>query len=183
MSIENKIEAVEFLLASFFGNPNEALREIFIIEKAVTNEHIKTYARFSEAELKEQLLGKSQNIECPALSKMDDTGNSWWHSCGRYFSFIIFKGWVKSNKEGSEDNMISETAFGILLNKSKEAGSEEGLALHTGCKNRINGVMKFKWNIESVIHGLKKLHLLEPSFKYYQQSLKTDADDVETDTD
>ena len=79
--------------------------------------------------------------------------------------------------------MISETAFGILLNKSKETGAEEGFfALHTGCKNRINGVMKFKWNIESVIHGLKKLHLLEPSFKY-QQSLKTDTDDVETDTD
>ncbi len=55
MSVEKKIEAVEFLLASFFGNPKEAERECSIVEKAATNEHIKTYASFSKKELIEEL--------------------------------------------------------------------------------------------------------------------------------
>ena len=66
MSIEKEIVAVKSLLASFFGNPNEADREIRIREEAVTNEYIKTYAEFSKAELKEQLqaLQKQLNGEC-----------------------------------------------------------------------------------------------------------------------
>jgi len=38
--------------------------------------------------------------------------------------YNTFCKWVKSNKEGKEDNMISLTAFGILLNTSKEANKD-----------------------------------------------------------
>jgi uncharacterized protein (DUF608 family) len=51
----NEIEAVKFLLASFFDNPIEAERQLSIVEKAETNAHVKTYADFSKQELKEQL--------------------------------------------------------------------------------------------------------------------------------
>lgn len=93
-----------------------------------------------------------------------------------------FKEWVKCNKEGATDNLISETAFGILLNKSKEAGEEEDSGIHLGWKTRNNG-SKFKWNVDSIIDGLQKLHLLEKGFKYHKFIAPTCADDVETDTD
>ena len=91
-----------------------------------------------------------------------------------------FKEWVKCNKEGNMDNLISECAFGILLNKSKEAGEEES-GIHLGWKTRNNGI-KFKWNVDSIIDGLQKLHLLEQGFKY-RNFVTTNSDDVETDTD
>ncbi len=62
MSVEKKIEAVEFLLASFFGNPKETERERSIAEKAATNEHIKTYGRFSENKLQDQLTALQKQL-------------------------------------------------------------------------------------------------------------------------
>ena len=97
-----------------------------------------------------------------------------------------FKMWVKTNKEGSEDNIITETAFGLLLNKSKEAGKEEAecyLLEDLGDKSKINGLKKFRWNIETVVYGLKKLHLLDPSFTYYPVVDNNNEDDDETDVE
>ena len=54
-TFEQKIEAVEFLLGSFFTNPTQAERQQLIFEKAETNVHIKTYTEFTIQELKEQL--------------------------------------------------------------------------------------------------------------------------------
>ena len=54
-AVENKIEAVEFLLASFFLKSIQAERVQSIAEKYATNEYVAVYARFSEEELKLQL--------------------------------------------------------------------------------------------------------------------------------
>ena len=84
--------------------------------------------------------------------------------------YVRFKSWVKENREGSEDNMITETAFGLLLNKSTEAGVQgedvsDYLLGDTGVKVK-NSKMVYKWNIDNVIVGLKKLYLLEQDFQY-----------------
>ena len=79
-----------------------------------------------------------------------------------------FKTWIKCNKEGSEDNIITETAFGLILNKSKDAGcqheAEAGICYilqDAGEKAKEHGVMHYKWNVSQVVEGLKKLHLLD----------------------
>ena len=56
MSVEKEIEALKFLLACFFDKPeNEVERYKLIRGKVLENEYVRTYARFSETELKEQL--------------------------------------------------------------------------------------------------------------------------------
>ena len=84
-----------------------------------------------------------------------------------------FKTWIKCNKEGSEDNIITETAFGLILNKSKDAGCQHKpeagtcyILQDTGEKAKEHGVMHYKWNVPQVVEGLKKLHLLESNFTY-----------------
>lgn len=89
--------------------------------------------------------------------------------------YLRFKDWLKCNKEGSEDNAISETAFSLMLNKSKDAGSIDN-ELNLGCKSK-NSVMVFKWNIPNVIDGLKKLHLLDSQFEYIECIENCDNDD------
>jgi hypothetical protein len=58
MSVEKEMEAVKFLLGSFFGSPPENERTELIVEQFETtkNEYLKTYAEFSKAELKGQLI-------------------------------------------------------------------------------------------------------------------------------
>ena len=58
--VDNKIEAVEFLLTSFFLNPIEADRKQSIAEKYATNTYVAVYADFSKKELK-NMLGILQN--------------------------------------------------------------------------------------------------------------------------
>ena len=53
--IEKKIEAVEILMASFFGDPSEDERQASIRAEASENKYVKTYARFTEAMLQEKL--------------------------------------------------------------------------------------------------------------------------------
>ncbi len=85
-----------------------------------------------------------------------------------------FKAWIKCNKEGNEDNLITETAFGLILNKSKDAGQQDEppesgacyVLPNAGDKSKVHGIMQYKWNIPQVIDGLKKLHLLESNFTY-----------------
>ena len=61
-TVEKEIEAVKFLLGSFFGNPEDYERQQSIVEKAATNDHIKTYAEFSEVELREQLTALQKQL-------------------------------------------------------------------------------------------------------------------------
>jgi hypothetical protein len=93
--------------------------------------------------------------------------------------YFRFKTWVKENKEGSEDCMMTETAFGIGLNKTTDAGRIENDAYcldHENVKMKSGGVMMYKWNIPSVVAGLKKLHLLDPHWEYIATA-EYDADD------
>ena len=53
--VEKEIAAVKFLLGSFFDDPSEVERKKLIKKEVLTNSHVKTYARFSEEELKLQL--------------------------------------------------------------------------------------------------------------------------------
>lgn len=54
--VRQEIEAVKFLLSSFFGRPDEAERFESIKVKAASNESIKVYAGFSMVQLQEQLV-------------------------------------------------------------------------------------------------------------------------------
>jgi hypothetical protein len=58
MSVDKEIEAVKFLLGSYFGSPSESERTDLITNQfqETKNEYLKTYAEFSKAELKEQLI-------------------------------------------------------------------------------------------------------------------------------
>ena len=57
MTVEKKIEAVEFLLGSYFGSPSENERTEVIVKQFETtkNEYLKTYAGFSVEKLEKQL--------------------------------------------------------------------------------------------------------------------------------
>lgn len=93
-----------------------------------------------------------------------------------------FKNWVKNNKEGSEDTMITETAFGLLLKKSTEAGQEtlteedESYNLGNVALKTKKSTMIYEWNIPRVIEGLKKLYLLNEDFVYEQVDDETDIE-------
>lgn len=94
--------------------------------------------------------------------------------------YAQFKRWIKENREGSEETIISETAFGLLLKKSKEAGLEEEELLNSGIRVKTKGGMIFTWNIDNVVIGLKKLFLLEPDFIYTAIDIP-DTDDTDTE--
>jgi len=53
--IEKEIQAVKFLLASFFDDPPEVERKKAITKKAAENEYVKVNARLPEKRLQEQL--------------------------------------------------------------------------------------------------------------------------------
>ena len=63
MSIEKEIEAVKFILACFFDEPDNLVeRNNLIRGKVGENELIKTYADFSKVELKEQLIALQKQL-------------------------------------------------------------------------------------------------------------------------
>ena len=96
--------------------------------------------------------------------------------------YLRFKNWVRQNKEGNEDNMITETAFGLLLNKSTEAGTEDYQLEYAGDKIKSSKII-YKWNKDSVVAGLKKLFLLDEDFNYTNcpDVVEIDNDSAETD--
>lgn len=77
-----------------------------------------------------------------------------------------FRCWIKRNREGNEESMIGMTAFGLLLNKSKEANNDYVLEEQGNKAKNSKGCMFMDWNIEGVIKGLQNLFLLEKDFKY-----------------
>ena len=78
-----------------------------------------------------------------------------------------FKLWMREFREGKEP--MSLTAFGIELNRSKDAklnGDKEDYLDEIGEKKKVNGCMKFKWNINKVIEQLIHLGLIAGDFQY-----------------
>ncbi len=99
--------------------------------------------------------------------------------------YLSFRNWVKETKEGKEENIITETAFGLLLNSSKDANEEyEVTELGTKKKNS-SGTMFFTWNINGVINALKKLNLIENDFVYEtcEQKIKNQNQKLEEKQD
>lgn len=91
-----------------------------------------------------------------------------------------FKSWISTNRENGDSQLMSETAFGLLLNKSSSAGclednENEFNGVDLGDKKKCHGVMVFTWNITSLIEGLKKYDLLNQSFIF------TPVSDADTD--
>jgi len=90
--------------------------------------------------------------------------------------YTQFRHFIKEKREGKEDTMMTETAFGILLNKNKEAGG-----IDLGEKHRTANGQNFKWNIPSIITHLKNQLLLDQEFEYLHYN--TPLEDCETDCD
>jgi len=100
--------------------------------------------------------------------------------------YFRFKSWVKENKEGQEDTIMTECAFGIYLNKTTEAGAFEAdpyCFLTESIKQKSNGVMIYKWNKPSVVAELKKLHLLENTFEYVENADDNLDDNTSVETE
>lgn len=81
-----------------------------------------------------------------------------------------FSKWVTENKEKSADSMISQTAFGLLLSNTTSIQSDYNMD-DIGIKVKKHGYMYMKWNINAVINGLKKLHLLDDNYQYEETQL------------
>jgi hypothetical protein len=96
--------------------------------------------------------------------------------------YKLFQKWVIKNREGSEDRIISLTAFGSLLQKSKEANQNSDYIINPdsmGEKQKKRQGMFLNWNINGLIEALQKLGLLENEFIYCD----TNTNDYETDNE
>ena len=85
-----------------------------------------------------------------------------------------FKSWISENREKQTD-IISLTAFGLLLTNTKSIQTEYNIETDVGNKSKKHGIIFMHWNVDGLVEGFKKLHLLEPDFAYGSQS---DADDT-----
>jgi len=87
--------------------------------------------------------------------------------------YLDYVSWIKEHRETKDDkNILSETAFGKLIEGDGNIISptdEHYCLLNVGIKKKSNGVMKYKWNINSLVRGLKDIYLLEKNFEYYSE--------------
>ncbi len=83
--------------------------------------------------------------------------------------------WIKVNHESKDEQVMSLTAFGLLLNNDKvnNQNDENNNAEinnysvdNIGIKKINNGRIVMNWNVKSVVDGLKKIYLLEKDFVY-----------------
>jgi hypothetical protein len=72
-----------------------------------------------------------------------------------------FRAFVKQKREGKEETMMTECAFGILLNKNKETG-----AIDLGDKHKTAQGQKFSWNVSSIVKHLQIQQLIDYDFEY-----------------
>ena len=86
-----------------------------------------------------------------------------------------FINWVEETKEKNDVNVMSQISFGMLLNNAKDCQRYDNDSYtdykfndDIGSKNKRKGNIYMKWNYDSLVEGLKKLHLLEPEFKIEQ---------------
>jgi len=90
-----------------------------------------------------------------------------------------FTKWVTDNKEKTGDFVMTQTAFGLQLTNTKSLHREPTdyeINEETVNKVKRNGTMYLMWNKEAVINGLKKLYLLEETFRYIDEAKKDDDD-------
>jgi hypothetical protein len=74
--------------------------------------------------------------------------------------------WVTENREGSSEG-ITQTAFSLLLTNATEIQiAGESANVEGGDRLRTKSGMVFKWNIDGLVNGLKKLLLLKDGFVY-----------------
>ncbi len=84
--------------------------------------------------------------------------------------------WCKKNHESKDEQIMSLTAFGLLINNNIVNPCTEGTNINEnansydikniGEKKKSYGIMIMNWKIENVINGLKKIYLLENNFVY-----------------
>ena len=83
---------------------------------------------------------------------------------------------IEDTKERSDMNVITQTAFGLLLGNAKECQRQDAnndkntftsyKVEDQGTKGKRNGNIYMRWNMDALVEGLKKLHLLESDFVY-----------------
>jgi hypothetical protein len=78
-----------------------------------------------------------------------------------YDLYVLFRSFIKEKREGKEETTMTETAFGIMLGKNKEAGG-----IDIGDKHRTASGQFFKWNIDSILTHLKAQLLVDDDFVY-----------------
>ena len=72
-----------------------------------------------------------------------------------------FRAFVKQKREGKEETMMTECAFGLLLNKNKETG-----AIDLGDKHKTAQGQNFTWDIDSIVSHLKIQQLIDNELVY-----------------
>lgn len=90
--------------------------------------------------------------------------------------YFLFKTFIKDKREGKEDTMMTETMFGLTLNKNKEAGG-----IDMGEKHRTAEGQYFRWDVDSVIGHLKAQSLVDAEFVYGGHYVPAVSDDGTTD--
>ena len=97
--------------------------------------------------------------------------------------YIDYVTWIKEHRETREDkNILSETSFGKLIEGDGNIIypiDEHYCLLNVGRKNKSNGSMKYRWDINNLVKGLKDLYLLESSFEYAGEPLSEASTDDE----
>jgi len=76
-----------------------------------------------------------------------------------------FRNWASETKQKEAGQIITQTAFGLLLVQEPDIDADYQVA-ELGTKKRTSAGMYMNWNYDGLVDGLKKLHLLEPDFKY-----------------
>jgi len=89
-----------------------------------------------------------------------------------------FKSWVRDMRESSDDRIMTETAFGILLNNSNKDDNDYNIE-NFGVKKRNKKNMFMVWDKVSIISSLKTLGLLELNFEYDNVNNNEDNSDFE----
>ena len=97
-----------------------------------------------------------------------------------------FRNWASETKQKGAGEIITQTAFGLLL--VQEPSVDADYQVEYGVKKRTNAGMLMNWNYDGLVDGLKKLHLLDPDFKYEPNgvcliNLHHDTDEEYKDTD
>jgi hypothetical protein len=78
-----------------------------------------------------------------------------------------FRDWASETKQKGVGEIITPTAFGLLLVQEPDVDADYQLSNEQfGNKKRTSAGMIMNWNYDGLIDGLKKLHLLEPDFVY-----------------
>jgi hypothetical protein len=79
--------------------------------------------------------------------------------------YTQFRNWATDTKQKGVGEIITQTAFGLLLVQEPKVDADYQVS-ELGTKKRTSAGMIMNWDYDGLIDGLKKLHLLEPDFEY-----------------